>query len=710
MIKLKLFCLVTLTALTLSSCKKDKNSPDNETFTLVEEQTIGSSGGAIGSQETILLEVPAGAFVSSANLKLYSSDAENPFGEDGGSDVFYIDGIPENLAKDLKISFPFSGQQDEGNAVIKGRLSIATSTFDTVFAPEFLQTHDSTGFLVAVIPAQEDLSRENARLKGASVTHGVPFYIVRGYRKTETEHFIIRHPPKYSGDPAIDKIAEGLEGAYSLLNSWGFTYHQRTKWPLEVIVKFLKSDEIWGQTDRSFPYTANYGYIEINRMNLYDFPKAKITAAHEFFHIVQDFYNVDEKYNWLQEASSTWFEQFFAAEPGNYIPSVFEDNFKQPFIGLQAGRESGQGDHGYGCSSVIKYLMEKNNASNNPSAIRSIWEATTNNYHPVRILLDYQAAQQDWWDDFLYQYYIDDIYPVVTKKFNDSYYKADVNKQYLFAVKSKTDNFKQFNNQGTDLSGAVYRISLERSDFTNGSHCKISLTNGQSYLYVFKLDPDGYYTELLGEVSVGSELNVNGLKEDFYEENCDIVVLLCNKSVHPDFGYEYSSPTQILVEIIDEEEQNTITYYETSADNSYPYYSGQFGITIETDNNYPFFIGKEEYYTAEGIKVKNMSICFDPPSGSEIVTFNIYIDTLSLASTYPGKVSIKKATWQVADLHQVWYLYPDPTEVPFHLVAEYSNTISAGAPCSLWLDLETPDPYSSNILGVLNIDFNASCP
>jgi hypothetical protein len=297
-----------------SACKKDKSeNPPADTYDLIGSGVIGQAGGTIATDD-VIIEIPGGALNSDASIELYSSSTENPYGEDGNSEVYWLKGLPDQMNEPVKLSVRYNGTLKDQGFICFGKYVIATSGQDTTLTETLIPAADSSGFLQAWIIPVPGKSLKSTQYQGR---YGLPFFSINNYWYYQTDHFLIHFPGRYQSTGAVEALAAGLEGAYDTLLNMGFTYANRTSWPVDVTVSPL-DPEIDGQTDRSFPYSSNSGYIEINTAIMTDKPLLTITGAHEFFHVVQDLYNYDEQYNWLQEASSVWFEEKFAANPSSY--------------------------------------------------------------------------------------------------------------------------------------------------------------------------------------------------------------------------------------------------------------------------------------------------------------------------------------------------------------------------------------------------------
>lgn len=469
-ILMKNFLLALLLGVqTISGCKKDKDNPPEDTYDLITSQVIGSDGGSIISED-VIIEFPPNALTTSATIELYSSSVDNPFGEEGNSDVFWLKGLPDMLNEPVKLSVRYEGSLSELSFICFGKYVIATSGQDTTWTETLMPAADSSGFLQAFAPAGPVKMLKSAQYTG---TYGIPFFSINNYWYYQTDHFLIHFPGRFKSTGSVEALANGLEGAYDTLLGMGFTYNNRTSWPLEVTVGPL-DPEIDGQTDRGFPYTANSGYIEINTSIMNDKPLLTITGAHEFFHIVQDLYNSDERYNWLQESSSVWFEEKFAANPSLYVSDARTGHELEPFSGLQAGATGTGTHHGYGCSAVLKYAVSQYGNG----IIKNIWEECRNGEHPVEAVKLSTDLYVSWFINFMREYVLGNVYGdmgVSQFVYNEK-----------FTINGDQDIQKSFERLYPDLSGYVYIVEPKSTTFKDGSKLQLDLNGEGRSMYVLK--------------------------------------------------------------------------------------------------------------------------------------------------------------------------------------------------------------------------------
>jgi hypothetical protein len=473
---MKIFIRLILVALAswmmiMTSCKKDNNdNPPEDQYTLVASQLIGPAGGTISTND-VILSVPANAVTYAVTLEIYSSTTENPFGDEGNSSVFWIKGLPDVLLSPVKLSVKYSGTLSDQSFIALGKYVIATSGADTTVSQDLLPATDSSGYLKAIIPAGQVKLLKSTNYTGK---YGIPFWSISSYWYYQTDHFLIHFPGKFKSTGSVEALADGLEGGYQKLYDMGFRYDARTSWPLEVTVKTLDPD-VDGQTDRSFPWTANSGYIEVNSLKMSDKALMKITGGHEFFHIVQDLYNSDEKYNWLQEASSVWFEEKLDANPATYVSAARQGHELEPFSGLQAGATGSQTHHGYGCSAVIKYLVSQYGED----IIKKIWEdCRDQSSHPVEAIKKATDPVVIWWSNFMREYTLGHVYSDM------SVAQAVYNEK--FTISSDQTTQKAFDRAFPDISGYIYVIEPTNPNFKDTDQLQLTLTGEGRSMYALK--------------------------------------------------------------------------------------------------------------------------------------------------------------------------------------------------------------------------------
>lgn len=694
--------LVALTTI-FAGCKKDNNDPET-TFELLAEQVIGPEGGSFISSDHLIMDVPAGAFSNTTTLQLFYSDEENPYTGDGGaSDVIYIKGFPDDLAKPVRVAVKHDGSATKDAYVAMGFPAIATATFDTVFGHKLYPATDSSGYLVCMILPEEKNGRD---LKGSDHSHqgryGVPFFCIRNLFYLQTDHFLIYYNSGFHNLNTISSLAGGLEDAYALLKSWDFSYDSRTSWPVYVEVKPLNKtgtdENLDGLSLRGIPYTKNSGYLEIGNHLINDHNLLRITGGHEFFHLVQDLYNYDEKYNWLQEASSTWFESYLTLNPSGYVPVNYTNNRLQTFLGVRNGTSvQTETLYGYGSSAILNYLMYYNNQINHPRAIRYIWDAIAYGKPPVEALVSYPIINHDWWNDFIKEHYQGNL-------FNDSLFLAFNNNYFIdggnggkWDINTEADVEKEFNMLGWSLSGDVFRIDPNYLQLTQGSTLTVTNDGALTHIFAFRYNnTPPRSVSLIGESA--SSLTVSDLK-DFVDTE-DLIYIVASTWINTPSYVEGYHPYTLQLKVAND----GVNYYETTGFVQSYEYNAEVIYKISTPTDQKFRVIQDRMDTNDQIIKKMFYVTFNNPPAGTFYEFNVECEVISLSSSFPGTTIISNAYMteyfsSTGDIESTQL--PGPYDTPFQIV----HRTDAGGYCTIyvWPTTDQGAPVGSMTLFQLDL-------
>ena len=146
----------------------------------------------------------------------------------------------------------------------------------------------------------------------------------------------------------------------------------------EGVYGYVQSEKVVGDNPNSGNLkekNAAYSYMAL-RNNYTGFDgdaerNLKVTIAHEFYHALQNGYDVYEK-AWLSEATATWVEdELYDDINDNY--QYLPDWFKRPWIALDATPTEADPDenHWYGSWIFFRFLSER---VNDAAIVRKVWE------------------------------------------------------------------------------------------------------------------------------------------------------------------------------------------------------------------------------------------------------------------------------------------------------------------------------------------------
>lgn len=156
------------------------------------------------------------------------------------------------------------------------------------------------------------------------------------------------------------KLLDDLEEAYNAFLEAGFSYYDRSTWPVAVHIVPMDVEGAYIENDLANLATgrsAEHGWIELNSKNFasgYKRELLKGIIGHEWFHFVQANYCTSGiTSSWLADATATWYE-------GNVtkgIPNIIMQYIEKLFDGVIPINDTAA--DGYARAPVIKYLVEK---------------------------------------------------------------------------------------------------------------------------------------------------------------------------------------------------------------------------------------------------------------------------------------------------------------------------------------------------------------
>jgi uncharacterized protein (TIGR02145 family) len=217
---------------------------------------------------------------------------------------------------------------------------------------------------------------------------------------------------------------------------------------------------------------------------------------------------------WVEEAASTWVEGMVL--PG-VTPSVRSQyNLEAPFRGMINTVKDGPGEHGYGMSGLIKYMVDKYGAN----TILELFQEHLNGNNDI-----IKAFENVFPDDLV------DEYPIFLKEYALGNVYNDVkpsslmgSKNALFSIESEKDSVMVIKANVAAFSGMINLVRLRWKNLTPAHSLHIKAE-------------DWYYTQLLIFKSTSSNISylgtspisftVNDLKS-FKDNEESIVIIDCS--------------------------------------------------------------------------------------------------------------------------------------------------------------------------------------
>ncbi len=450
-----------------NGCSSDPTSPVDEDPPppSADSKTIGSGGGTLTTDNFELI-VPPGAFASSQEITLSNITSDASGFNSVISKELKLDGLPQSFSKPLKVKIKYTGSISDSAYIAIGEETWVNSLDNTVMSYHLVSTVDSSGYLEAIIPASDAALNKMGSNSGTAVdTRTINLLAIAGYASyiSKQGHFLIKFPSSVINETY--DLANYLEEAYAKFNSssFGFSYKKRSKWPVAVTVKDLRKagTTVYGYSINS-TWGDNYGYMEFNFYEMGNAKNMRITAGHEFFHLVQNLYDPRNRFAkaispganyWLFEAASVWSEEFFSTTKP-YTSSIFESNAELPLLGAEAsvGKTKEQEAYGYGMSSFLKFLSNKYG----DNIIAKIYQEIQNGSSPFNAInKSIPSTASLLWNEFIKNYLSFDIYK--GDSFNPSWLQGNPVKR-LFHIDDESDTLKTFSYTYSDLSAAASAV------------------------------------------------------------------------------------------------------------------------------------------------------------------------------------------------------------------------------------------------------------
>ena len=487
------FISIVFIILLFSSCNKDNpitEDPDIPEILNTISLNIDNQGGKI-ELEGFSISIPVGAFDENNEITLnILGDYESGF-ENKVSEIYQIEGLPEKTNKEIAIRMPHSGSLSESSFLALGQEAWNKSMDSLSMGYGLVEAIDSSGFLIATLPEIDD----GANFSGEDIhtrigqKWSLNILAISGYINVVSEegHFKVV-TQSANIDAALD-LTSYFETAYSKFKDLGFSYSKRTKWPVTVTVKNLQGE--FGAQMNSF-FGINYGYIEIDKSILSNKDIMQVTAGHEFFHIVQSFYDPRGTFSmarsqspnlWLEEASSTWSEELFSSTP-NYIPTNFIQNYNLVPKGALNGDGDNASSYGYGMSAFIKYVVDRYNTD----LMVKIFEELRSGKTPISALNNtLSLTVSRLWDNFIEDFFTFKIYKGDYFKPASVFISLASEGHNKFDIKTETDTTQIFDEKLNDLSCEVYSLNFTYKDFSpNGLIEFVQECDTYDYLMFFK--------------------------------------------------------------------------------------------------------------------------------------------------------------------------------------------------------------------------------
>lgn len=482
--KFRLFLFSIIILFVMLSCKSgdsgtDTNGNSGEQFDQIKSTTITSAGGIIEATD-IALTVPPNGVAGSATVNLSTSQRQL----DAPLAVTKLYKIESNADLDLSyLKVKYNGTLSGESYIVWQEDNYIPSAGKMAASMIMIPARDSSGYLVASLSSLGSTQILKAGSYNAAVPAGF-FFGRTGQTTLNTgSHFKVYYPTANVAE--AQNLYTYLENAYTLLQGYGFNFIGRD-WPAQIYLErfdgwynsMFFSNEAYGYyvtTTRNPAYLAYRTnncalYFNLNLMGVTT--EMKATAGHEFFHAVQDLYDLRDmstkKYSaasqtWLDEACATWFEE--KMNPGtSYVSTVLPANALEFMNGMHVTGSSA-GVHGYGMAPMIKYIAGKKGNS----AVSGMYDKISLGSHPADAVFAAVNGSTgnyngDWYNDFLKEYVTGNIYSLSSGVF------VNLSSDKKWESKVITDTLNNFSSVSyPEFSGQLYMVTLSVADIAQKS-------------------------------------------------------------------------------------------------------------------------------------------------------------------------------------------------------------------------------------------------
>ncbi len=515
----------------LIGCSSDTTAPGNSngnpTETVEAEGSIGSDGGNLAG-DNLTIEVPAGAWSESENIRIVRDDSLNPFDSADPAPVIIVEGIPTDFDQPLTLRYRRKAGSDSPPSLAIGEEAFSPTIGNAEMSYRIfsIDVPDTSSWLTCQLdPADSRKSGQPGRDKDRTMFVNITERIHAKNYVSEAGHFNVSYTIPFTSDEQAEEFGAYLEEAYTKVADLGFSYAARIRWPVSVTIKSMGST-LWGASYNSM-FGDNYGYLEFNTDKFSSMAEMRIAAGHEFFHLAQALYDPRSAYNkadsggphyWLDEASSVWFEDRFT-DQGDYISMARNGSEYVPFEGAEKGIE-GSGDvqsYGYSMAALLKHLL----AQAGEDRLRLVYEKILTGKNPFEAIEEsFGTTMADIWGEFTQQYAAGEIYKDVTRTL------LKTARSGSFNIETSTDTLATFTNDFKKLSARVYFVDLSYADISEDAKLSIETSGGDTEIRVYKYQGLGDLELINDKISTTILSDLHGLTTAGY----NLVVLVANKA------------------------------------------------------------------------------------------------------------------------------------------------------------------------------------
>ncbi len=387
-------------------------------------QIIGPDGGTL-STSGFELTIPRNALSANQTMRVWRRVGPR---KQNLTDTFTVEGFPLEYSKSLSIAIdgdapsqqPIVFVQQPAFVASSGRVEPHLLPLNGVYGGGKVRT----SIFASVSNGQ---GQTTPNINNIVVISGRD----QSIHTTSAGHFRFLYPPGTVSEQALSNLEQSFEEAYDRFLDLGFTYAARSRYPIDVSLTLMDHER--GGSFASSQFGYQYDCIEMNRTKLDDFIPAGNAAFHEYFHLVQSYYDYRisrvrgsqaPDHHWFNQATANWAEGLYSENPENHRSDALVLHAQAPNFGAETGSlgEGNAGPHGQGMASLFKYAMDHLFEDPNESLVTIYTDISLRRNHLDAFIDQVPDSEEegDWWLDYALSNMRGDIYDLTARELLDS--------------------------------------------------------------------------------------------------------------------------------------------------------------------------------------------------------------------------------------------------------------------------------------------------
>ena len=326
---------------------------------------VNASGGTVKFGD-LQMEFDAGSVQGPVDIKISTLNPSGDAKPDGLLSALYAVDSNSAVDKPITVRMKLSSSKDAGDIMLGIGVEGSDDNGGSLVHYQYVDTTVKDGYAEASITPSEYASLAEA-LPLPGVAYAAEAKDLRLYVGVftcaayfnEGGHFKLYYPGAVNKTGA-EQLLTDLEDIFEYYQKLGYSYTERTTWPIEVNV--TKMDDLGGYVESGLWNAAvgrspNHGWIEVNKsmfLGSYQRDQLKPVLVHEFFHFVQaNYVSGGSESNWFDEATATYYESIARSA----TPDIVNEHQMEIFDGVFPSQDSRSA--GYARMPEIGFLVNK---------------------------------------------------------------------------------------------------------------------------------------------------------------------------------------------------------------------------------------------------------------------------------------------------------------------------------------------------------------